>query len=89
MSPAGGCVVTVADLRSLRHGDHVRLSDGTTGEVAFCAPSASYAPDFPVSEWPADRYDGLMVRDEAAGLVFLDVAGFGAGEASWPPEGAP
>ena len=79
--------VTVADVEALRSGDVARLGDGTEGEAALCAPAASHASEFPVSGWPAERCDGLMIRDRAAGIMDFDRTGFEDGNVAWASEG--
>ncbi len=66
----------VAILESLRHGQMVRIDRDLVGEVVFSSFSRSYAPDFPESAWPADRYDGVMIRLASGVLVFNDRIGF-------------
>jgi hypothetical protein len=57
-------------LNELRAGDTVVVSGDIEGEVVFVSASSSYAPDFPMVEWPSEKYNGVMIRQITGALIF-------------------
>ncbi len=66
-------------LDRLKAGDWVFV-DGFRSEVMFCSVSDSYASGFKKSDWPPTEYQGVMVRDEDAGLIFYEARYFDGSE---------
>ena len=55
--------------------------DDLYGEVMFNAMSDSYGPEFPKTDWPPERYQGIMIRQENGALVFHEAAWFTGADA--------
>ncbi len=57
-------------LGDFRHGQTFRIDGALVGQVVFSSFSRSYALDFPQEKWPADQYDGVLIRQDDGALIF-------------------
>ena len=58
----------------------VDVEGGTIGTVVFNTVANEWSAEFSEADWPKERYDGLMIRQENGALVFFEDHWFTSGD---------